>query len=62
MVGERIIIESRDKAGRITSLWYAEMPEFYEYKYNPKGLLIQEISWGGTSAVESKLKYTYNSR
>lgn len=62
MSGERIIIDSRDKLGRITSLRWAEMPEFYEYVYNPKGQLIKESYSGGTGMDESIIKYTYNAK
>ena len=62
ITGERVIVDSRNKQGKITSCRWAESPQFYEFKYNQKGLLIQEISSGGTCAVESIIKYTYNAK
>ena len=62
MSGERVIIESRDKHGRITSCRGARMPQFYAYTYNKKGLLIEEWSTGGSCKSESIIEYTYNTK
>ena len=62
MNGERVIIESRDKVGRITALRWAEMPQFNSYTYNKKGFITEERSSGGTCAFESTIKYAYNAK
>ena len=62
MEGVDIIIDSRDKLGRITSIDASAIVSFYGYIYNQNGLLIKENYTGGNRAYQSTKKYTYNSK
>ena len=62
MKGIDIIIDSRDKHGRITSINALAITEYYRYTYNQKGLLIKENYTGGNRGWQSTTKYTYNSK